>query len=182
MNQIDRTFHLRQFMNSPDGWGRADGSFVGRKLAKYIADADPSLVRIALDGVRKMDVTFASAALIELIAENLRSRSMCLIRLTDAEVIENVAASAERMKVPVTLWQGDTAQILGPQPSSGIREALAYALARPQVRTAEFAKDAEISAANSSSKFRQLWERGFLMRREGTAASGGPEYVYRRIG
>jgi predicted transcriptional regulator len=31
-------------------------------------------------------------------------------------------------------------------------------------------------------KFKQLWEQGFLLRRESVADSGGVEFVYQRIG
>jgi len=39
-----------------------------------------------------------------------------------------------------------------------------------------------MSVANASNKFRQLWEKGFLLRREEVAESGGMEYTYFRIG
>jgi hypothetical protein len=50
------------------------------------------------------------------------------------------------------------------------------------VRAVEFAQATpDMSIANASTKFKQLWEQGFLLRRETTAESGGVEYVYCRI-
>ena len=39
-----------------------------------------------------------------------------------------------------------------------------------------------MSIANASTKFKQLWEQGFLLRQESVADSGGVEFVYQRIG
>src|SRR3546814_15788068 len=74
--------------------------------------------------------------------------------------------------------------MVGGEPSPGNREALAYALSLPKAKAAEFAEQskANISIANASTKFKQLWEQGFLMRSEGAADSGGVEFEYRRIG
>ena len=40
----------------------------------------------------------------------------------------------------------------------------------------------KMSIANASTKFKQLWEQGFLLRREDVAESGGVEFTYYRIG
>jgi predicted transcriptional regulator len=55
-------------------------------------------------------------------------------------------------------------------------------MARTLSKATEFAADKGISIANASMKFKQLWERGFLLRREATADTGGIEFVYQRIG
>ncbi len=182
MKQKDHTFHLRQFMNAPEGWGFAAGTMIQRKLAGYIENADAHLVRIAIDGVNRIDVTFASTVIVELVRQNFGKRAMYVVKIANDEVFENIAAAAERMKVPVTIWLGDTAQVVGLEPVCGSRETLAYVLARDSVRTADYAAASGLSAANASTRLKQLWEQGFLMRDERSAASGGMEYVYRRIG
>jgi hypothetical protein len=47
------------------------------------------------------------------------------------------------------------------------------AMARAQSRAAEFATRTGMSIANARMKFKQLWEQGFLLRRESVADSGG---------
>lgn len=42
-------------------------------------------------------------------------------------------------------------------------------MSRPQTRAAEFAAQRNLSIANASMKFKQLWDRGFLLRRESAA-------------
>ncbi len=57
-----------------------------------------------------------------------------------------------------------------------------FALQRETTRAAEFIKEnKEITIANASMKFKQLWQQGFLLRREDISESGGVEYVYYRI-
>ncbi len=182
MNEIEQTFQLRQFTMSPEGWGRAFGVPIQRKLASYIDDSKVQVARIALDSVQKIDVTFASVVLVELVRQNLGQRAICLCNLANDDIFENIAAAAGRMKVPVTIWHGGTVQVVGLVPSPALRAPLLYALERSEVRAAWFAAASGQRIANASTKFKQLWEQGFLIRHESHAASGGAEYVYRRIG
>ena len=68
-------------MNFHEGWGSAAGTAVGTKLGKYIDDADAALVRIAMDGIRRIDVTFASAAIVGTVQRNLGKTAICLVNL-----------------------------------------------------------------------------------------------------
>ncbi len=68
-------------------------------------------------------------------------------------------------------------------PSKGTSSAFEFALERPRTRAAEFAaKIPDMTIANASTKFKQLWQNGFLLRREDVSDSGGVEYSYYRIG
>jgi hypothetical protein len=81
------------------------------------------------------------------------------------------------------VWHGRFADVIGPEPSEGAREAFQFAMSRPQSRATEFATGRKgMSIANASMKFKQLWEHGFLLRRESVADTGGVEFVYHRIG
>ena len=182
MNQTARTFQLWQFTRNSEGWGHAAALPVQRKLAQYIDAADSDVVRIALNNVRKMDVTFASTALVELVRQNLGRRAICLTRAENDDIVENIAAAAERLEVPVTLWKGEHARVIGLSPGPRLVEALHYTLERREVRVSEYAAACGISSTNASNRLRQLWEQGFLLRCEGSARSGGLEHIYRRIG
>ena len=103
--------------------------------------------------------------------------------LADPDVKENYEAAATRKAQPLVVWTGGTATVIGAQPSQGTREALEFALQRPNTRATEFASEKPgMTIANASMKFKQLWENGFLLREESTADTGGVEYVYSRIG
>ncbi|MGD9715165.1 MAG: DNA-binding protein [Thermomicrobiales bacterium] len=136
-----------------------------------------------MKGVKRIDASFASEAIVELMRRYRSTKGICLVDLEDAEIRYNVHLAAAHVNMPVAIWNGNSVEVIGGQPSMGNREALEFALGRPQARAAEFAeKAANISIANASTKFKQLWEQGYLLRSEGAADSGGVEFVYRRIG
>jgi hypothetical protein len=119
---------------------------------------------------------------VELTRRYRGAKGICLVDLTDADMIENIDAAAARKGEPLLLWQGKSARVLGAQPTQGCREAFDFALERPQARAAEFAQTKKnMTIANASMKFKQLWEQGFLLRRESAADTGGVEFVYQRI-
>jgi hypothetical protein len=182
MNENVHTLRLYNYLSAGEGWGRAAGARARAKLRQQI-DAKPAseLVRLALSGVRKLDVTFAVEAVVSLVQDYAGTRQLCLTDPGDPDVSDNIAAAATLMNRPITLWTGSTAEILGPAPNIGLRGALEFALVRSEVRAAEFAKASGVSSANASSKYRQLADGGYLLRRQATMPSGGTEYVYRRI-
>ena len=127
-------------------------------------------------------MTFARETIIAMIQQHLGRHGVCLADPTSEDVFENIAAAAERAKVPVVIWRGDLPQLVGPAPSGGLAPAFAAAMTRPQLRAAELAQALGISLTNASNKLKQLWAGGYLMRDEVTSATGGNEFVYTRIG
>lgn len=172
------------FIGAEDGWGRDFGREIHGKLVNAIdAQASRAPVKLSMEGIRKVDVSFSSEAIVEVARRYQKSRGFCLVDLGDPGVIENIDAAAARSKFPVVIWNGSEVRVIGLEPSAGNREALAFALAHRQVRAAEFADTSPgMSIANASTKFKQLWEQGFLLRTESAADSGGVEFLYERIG
>lgn len=135
-----------------------------------------------MEGVERIDASFASEAIAEVIARFRKTVGIYLADLTDVGIKLNIDLAAERVDVPVLVSNGGTIEVIGMKPSSGNRQALEYAWANGEVRAAEFADVAGVSIANASTKYKQLWEQGFLMRIDSAADSGGVEFLYRRIG
>jgi hypothetical protein len=184
MNEGVQVLPLRELMNRPEGWGRDEGRAVYQRMLRFVEGSPGTVIfKVSMKGVQRIDISFASETLVELARRYRGSKGFCLVDLTDRDLIENVDAAAERKAQPILLWHGRSADLLGPEPSEGAREAFDFAMARPQSRAAEFATARKgISIANASMKFKQLWEQGFLLRRESVADSGGVEFVYHRIG
>lgn len=172
---------LRDFMKRPEGWGRSQGREVYQQLLRFVEDNPGTVVfRISMKGVQRMDLSFASEAIVELARRFRRTKGFCLVDLTDTDLIENIDAACEKKKQPMIVLE-PTFALLGLRPTKGTHEAFEFAMARLQARATEFATEKGISIPNSSMKFKQLWEQGFLLRSETTADSGGLEYVYCRI-
>lgn len=174
---------LREFMDRPEGWGRAQGREVYQRLLSSVdRRQDVDVLRISLKGVERLDMSFASETVVEMARRFRQSKGFCFVDLSDDDMIENLDAAALKKNQPMFVWSGESARLIGPQPSQGVREALEFALGRPQVRSAEFAEAKQgISVPNASMKFKALWEHGYVMRQESASDTGGVEYVYRRI-
>ncbi|HLZ51309.1 MAG TPA: hypothetical protein VKP61_11175 [Candidatus Acidoferrum sp.] len=171
-------------MSEDDGWGRVAGREAYRKLMDFVESRPGSLVfRVSLVGVHRIDISFASETIVELARRHRGRKGFCFVDLVDPDQRENWAAAAQRAAQPIMSWDERGKSVtLGLEPSQGNAEAFRFALARSETRAAEYAASAkDVSITNASSKFKQLWEQGFLLRREATAESGGVEYVYVRI-
>lgn len=170
-------------MDGETGWGRPQGRVVQQRIVSFIEDRPAQQVfKLSMEGVKQIDGSFFSEAIVAVLRRYRGIKGICLVDVTDQDILFNLDAVAARAGVPVPVWIDGSIEIIGGQPSQGNREALQFALERPQARAAEFAEKAGFSIANASTKFKQLWEQGFLMRSESAADSGGVEFVYRRIG
>ncbi len=170
-------------MDRDEGWGRSEGRAVYPRLLAFVeANPGQSVFQVAISGVTRVDISFASETLVELARRYRGSKGFCFIDLDDADMEENWDAAALKKAQPITVWADGKSTILGAQPSQGTRDALSFAMASPTVRVARFVEATlNMTAANASSKFKQLWEQGFLLRQESTAETGGVEFVYSRI-
>lgn len=184
LNEKRCLIRFTDFMDGPDGWGRAFGGDAHRKFVDYVeSHPGQNIFRVSMKDVGKIDFSYASEAIVEVIRRFRGVKSICLVDLEDKDIIDNIDAAASQVKVPIMIWNGGEPKLIGQQPSQGNKQAFAYALAHTDVRAAEFAEAVpNISIANASTKFKQLWEQGFLMRSEGSAESGGVEFIYHRIG
>jgi hypothetical protein len=183
MNEMTETLPFRDFMDRPEGWGRDQGREVYGRLLRFVEEHPGKIVfKISMKDVSRMDMSFASETIVELARRFRRTKGFCLVDLVDTDLIENIDAAAEKKEQPITIWRGKSASLIGRKPSEGTREAFQFSMAHVQSRAAEFAVQKGISIANASMKFKQLWEQGFLLRRESAADTGGVEFVYQRIG
>lgn len=175
---------LRMYMAEDEGWGRVAGRETHRRVVEFI-EANPGVLvfRISNEKVRRIDISFASESIVEVARRYRGKKGFCFVGVTDEDQRENWAAAAQRAAQPIMMWDEEGKfMVLGPQPSSGNMDAFEFAMGRQVAKAAEYAGARKnMSITNASSKFKQLWEQGFLLRRESAAESGGVEYVYMRI-
>ena len=183
MNENSVSIRLRQFMSCDEGWGRAQGRETYHKLIEYI-EQNPGVMsfRISLEEVNRVDISFSSETIIEIARRYRGHKGFCFIDLNDSDMLENWEAAAERKNQPLMVWTNNNWRLIGLKPSPGNIKALEFALKKPKTRAADFvAASPDVSISNASTKFKQLWEGGFLLRREETSESGGVEFLYHRI-
>jgi hypothetical protein len=170
---------LRPFMNANEGWGRASGRDVYGALVDFVeSHAGRVIFRVSLNGVKRVDISFASETIVELARRYRGQKGFCFVDLDDKDMEENWAAAAERSKQPLMNWAGQV-RVLGPSPSQGVADAFRFAISKGEARASDYAASVkDMSITNASTKFKQLWENGFLLRHETTAESGGVEFIY----
>jgi hypothetical protein len=173
---------LRDYMPGPDGWGYIMGRQVHEKLRAVVETHPVEIVFcISLSGIEHTDASFPRESVIELARSTRSQCGFCLIEATDPDLLDNWDAAALKREQPLLVWQDNTAHILGPQPGEGSREMLNYVLSVPSTITSEAAQNLHLKVPNASNKLKQLWQEGYILRRERTANSGGVEYEYYRI-
>lgn len=173
--------HLREYMNNhSDGWGHVQGRQTYERL-RALVEAHPAeeIIRISLDGVKRTDITFPRESVVELAKQYRGRRGFCLIDVNDQDLLDNWDAAALRQEQPLMVWnEGQLLRVLGPQPGTGLRDMFAYVLSVPVARTSEAAASLGLKVPNASNKLKQLWQEGYILRREQSASSGGVEYEY----
>jgi hypothetical protein len=183
MNEIPQLLALRSFMDSPEGWGRNQGRVVYQRLLSFVeGNPGTAVFKVSMKDVHRVDISFASETIVELARRFRRNKGFCIADVVDPDMIENIDAAGEKKDQPILVWRGKSVELVGMKPAEGIREAFQFAMGRSRCRASEFAIQKNLSIANASSKFKQLWEQGFLLRQESTADTGGVEFVYCRIG
>jgi hypothetical protein len=175
---------LKTFMKgSSQGWGREQGRAIYGDLLTFVENKSGAVVfLVSLRGIERMDISFASESVVELARRFRGSKAFVITDVADADMIENLEAAAARKHQPLVIRLDGSTRVIGLQPSKGNTEAFQFAQTHQTVRAAQFAAANNMPIANASMKFKQLWEQGFLLRRESVAESGGIEYEYFRLG
>jgi hypothetical protein len=173
------TIKLREFMDREDGWGTDEGQEVFLRLSRFIQDHPATTVfHVSLDGVRRTDASFPRESVME-VARKLRKKAgFCLFDVDNQDLLDNWDAAALKKEQPIFVWLKKGHRLLGPQPSPGTAEVLDFTLEKTQTRAADVSKELGLKIPNASMKLKQLWEQGFVLRREDVADTGGIEYIY----
>jgi DNA-binding transcriptional ArsR family regulator len=166
-------------MDSPQGWGREQGREVFQRLIQEV-EANPGklVIEVSLEGVERCDMSFASETVIELVRRYLGNKGVCISHVVSADLLENWEAAAAKKGCPLMVWESGLGRVIGVQPSPGNAAAFDFVLTKSSVTASELAIALDLQITNASSKLKQLWEQGFLLRRQEIAESGGVEYRY----
>ncbi len=183
MNEKGAKLRLSEYMGGSEGWGRPFGREVFPKLLRAVEEhAGTTIFRVSLEGVKRIDISFADETVIGLAKRFRGDKGFCFVDVSGDDVLENWEAAAIRREQPLMVWRGMRGQVIGPQPSQGNVATLEFALKHEEVTAAELALRLKLQINNASTKLKQLYEQGYLLRRQTVAVSGGIEFIYYRIG
>lgn len=182
MNQNAVTLKLRKYMNSSDGWGREQGVSVYNNMLKEVESSPEVFIfRISMENVNRIDASFPRESIMELAKRFRGKKGFCLTNIENKDIIDNLDAAANKKEQPMYIWSSNNPKIIGPNPTSGLREILEYVLSKPFTTTHEAAQALALKITNASTKLKQLVNSGYLVRDEESSPSGGKEYIYYRI-
>jgi len=183
MNQIEQPINLRRYLPGPDAWGHHLGATVHEQLRAYV-EMQPHrpIFAISLRDVAHTDVSFPRRAVVELAVQFRMQRGFYLMDVEDEDLLENWDAAALRCQQPLFVWAHGIPRLLGPATGEGTRTTLSHVLSTGTVTAGEVARSLDIKVQNASNKLKQLWEEGYILRREQMAPTGGVEFAYVRIG
>lgn len=182
MKQNVLTLQLRDFMDSDDGWGRKIGQKVFQAMLEYIESQKHVLIyNISLKGVKRVDASFPRESVIELAKRFRGERGVCLLDITNVDLIDNWDAAAMKKEQPIFIWNHENYKLIGPKPKAGLRSVLDIALSKNEITATEISEKLSLKITNASTKLKYLVDGGYLVRYEDSAKSGGKEYLYYRI-
>ena len=137
---------------------------------------------VSLKGIERNDISFASETVVEIAKRFRGNKGFCLKDVIDKDMLENWDAAAAKKGQPVMVWRDKLANVIGVRPSQGNTTTFDYVMSKGSVTTSDVADALDLQVTNASTKLKQLWEQGFLLRRQENAESGGVEFRYFVIG
>ena len=147
MNEEVRVLQLRDVMDKGEGWGRGQGREVYQRMLRFVEDSPGVQVfKVSMKGVNRLDISFSSETVVELARRFRTRKGFCIVDLSDQDLIENLDAAAQKKEQPMLVWRDRSADLIGPEPSEGAREAFSFAMGRSDCRASEFAQSKGIAA------------------------------------
>lgn len=163
-------------------WGLDKGREVMEKLEKMLRDRPERIINLNLRGVDRIDSSCSREALVNLVRRQRGERWFYLSGISNDSIRENIEAAFQRQDMSVMFRHGEEHEVIGTELSEPLThtlkvvEKLGTATAR-QVCGA--IKGLMLPACNN--RLRDLCDAGLLLRTEGTAPSGGKEFVYEAV-
>ena len=175
------TLSLWGLMGSETGWGQVQGGQVAALVRSHVETVPTSIIRVSLGGIQRMDASFVGE-LVRLVWQDCLHHRFCLVDLGDKDLQTNWDMAAWRYTRPIFVWNARMEYcLLGPEPSTGLRETLQYVLSVERSTASEVSSALHLKIQNASNKLKQLWHEGYVFRQEQSAGSGGLEYEYVRV-
>ncbi len=183
MNQKSYIVNLGGLTDDDHPFGNVQGKATFRKLLD-IVEAYPqyALFGISLADIEATDASFPRESVVAVAKHFKGERGFFLKDVKNRDLLDNWSYAAHAKDQPLTVWDGDNFEVIGPEISSSAKELLHYVLSKRSVTAAKVAETLEISVPNASTKLKKLLDQGYILRAEETAESGGIEYVYHAIG
>lgn len=172
--------------NSSALWGAERGQEVQAMIRKLM-DANPQdrMICISLKGVQMMDATFFREAVVLLVKQHLGEKGFCVKDVENQDVLSNARYAAgfghKTRNQPITVWLDDSVEFIGRFEPDQLIEVAYDVIRLGEMTSARLAADRGISISLASMKLKQLANRGYVLREERSAETGGIEGLFLAI-
>ncbi len=189
MNPLtSKTLTLKDFIS--ESQPLCSGSEYGKSIhARLIAKIDTlseiDLIYLSLRGIEGFNASFAKEAIVNTLKYYRKKKAFCVVDIEDNDDLDEFISGALLLQQPLIVKVGRELTMFGPSfpagPTKGNRDMLEYIIRNASVTAQNIATDLNLKLNNASTKLKQLFEQGFVLRTQGVAETGGLEYIYHAI-
>lgn len=169
---------LLDFLGS-EAWGLDHGRKAMEAIEKRLRDRTEKIVNLDLRGIERMDASCSRETLANLVRRHRGEKCFFLTGIGSQSVQENIDTAFARQEMTILARKGGDYEILGGAlrghllQTLEVIEDLGQATAR---QVCDRIGDLALTACNN--RLRDLCDAGLVLRLDGTAPSGGKEFVY----
>ncbi len=166
---------------SAEAWGIDRGRTAFAKIDSVLRDRSEAIVELDFTGVERIDVACAREVIACLLRKTRGARWFFATHVANESVRENIDAAMFKSNATLLLRRSDAKapQMLGVPLKEHLKATLAVIEKRGSVTSKDVAKDLDGLALTACiNRLRDLVDAGLVMRLEGSAESGGKEFVY----
>lgn len=166
-----------------EAWGAEPGQKALSLLAPLLSTQNESVVDLDMKGVKRVDASCSREFLAKLTFQNRGFRYFYLSNISNESLLENIDMAFARQKLSILYRQSDDYSVLGAELSPQLLQTLGAVedLGGATAKQVCFAiKDLGLTACNN--RLKDLCDAGLLLRLDGTARSGGKEFLYSPLG
>lgn len=166
---------------SAEAWGIDKGRAAFAKIDSVLRDRPEAIVELDLSGIERLDVSCAREVIANLVRKYTGARWFFATHVANESVRENIDAAMFKSNATLLL-RSDTKsspQVLGVQLKEHLKATLAVVEKRGAATSKDVAKEFDGLALTACiNRLKDLVDAGVVMRLEGSAESGGKEFIY----
>lgn len=173
---------LRNFTKDAHPFGNVQGKDIFQEL-KSVVDNN-SLVEvfgISLAGIEMSDASFPRESVIAIAKQYRGDKGFYLTDVSNSDLIDNWQYGAQAKEQPLVIWSDSDYKIIGPTMSKSTQSLVEFVLNKLSVTAAQVASEFDLSIPNASTRLKNLFKSGYILRSEKVAESGGKEFFYKAI-
>lgn len=165
---------------SAEAWGIERGRTAFAKIDSVLRDRSEAIIELDLAGIERLDVSCAREVIANLLRKYGGARWFFATHVTSESVRENIDAAMLKSNSSLLLrTDAKPPQILGVQLKEHLKATLAVVEKRGAATSKDVAKELDGLALTACiNRLKDLVDAGVVVRLEGSAESGGKEFIY----